>query len=319
MTTPKRRLPPLNAVRAFEAAARHDTFAAAGDELGVTPGAVAQHVKGLEAWLGQPLFRRLPSRGVALTAAGERYALAIRDLLDGLADATARLRRDTRGNVLTVSTVPSFAALWLIPRLGDLRRAHPDFEVRVDANPGLADFVRDEVDVAVRMGRGPYPGLRTDVLFTESFAPVCAPALRDGPPRLCDPADLAHHTLLHEENDPGIPNATGWREWLAAAGATGIDPDRGPRCTHTFMTLQMAIAGQGIALVPEQLAADALAAGQLVKPFALAVPGPYTYFVVAPEETAASPNVARFREWILAAAARPAGPASSPGAPLSPH
>ena len=300
----RRRLPPLNAVRAFEAAARHDTFAAAGDELGVTPGAVAQHVKGLEAWLGLSLFRRLPSRGVALTAAGERYAAAVGDLLDGLADATARLRRGGRESVLTVSTVPSFAALWLIPRLADLRRAHPDLEVRVDASPGLTDFVRDEVDVAVRMGRGPYPGLRADLLFTETFAPVCAPALRASMPARPEPSDLAGYTLLHEENDPGIPNATGWRQWLAAAGAKGVDPERGPRCSHTFMTLQMAVAGQGVALVPEMLAADALAAGQLVKPFALSLPGAYTYFVVAPEATADLPRVALFRAWILAAFGR---------------
>jgi LysR family transcriptional regulator, glycine cleavage system transcriptional activator len=299
---PRRRLPPLNAVRAFEAAARHDTFAAAGDELGVTPGAVAQHVKALEAWLGLSLFRRLPSRGVALTAAGERYAATIRDLLDGLADATARLRRGARENVLTVSTAPSFAAIWLIPRLGDLRRARPDLEIRVDASPGLTDFARDEVDVAVRMSRGTsFPGLRADRLFAEGFAPVCAPSLRDGPHPLRRPEDLADHVLLHEEDQPGIPNLTGWRQWLTAAGATGVDPDRGPRCSHTFMTLQMAVAGQGVALVPEVLAADALAAGQLVKPFDLVVPGAYAYFVVAPEAMADAPHVALFRDWILAA------------------
>src|SRR5918997_6658181 len=200
----RRRLPPLKAVRAFETAARHGHFERAGAELGVTAGAIAQQVKILETWLGLPLFRRLPAKGVALTAAGERYAASARDLLDGLVEATARLLRQDGGQTLTVSTVPSLAANWLIPRLGSLRRRHPQIDVRVQVSPGLTDFARDDVDVAIRYGAGRWPGLKVDFLMEESFFPVCSAALEGDPDRpLRKPADLRHHTLLHEDSEPG--------------------------------------------------------------------------------------------------------------------
>ena len=153
----RRRLPPLNAIRAFEAASRHSSFQAAADELAVTPGAVAQQVKSLEQWLGLSLFRRLPSKGIALTQAGQRYAASASEHLDGLADATTRLMAQDNANVLTVSTIPSFAAQWLIPRLGSFRAAHPNLDVRVMASNSLTDFGREDVDVAIRYGRGDYP------------------------------------------------------------------------------------------------------------------------------------------------------------------
>jgi LysR family glycine cleavage system transcriptional activator len=308
---PRRRLPPLNAVRAFEAASRHATFHEAGDELGVSAGAVAQQVKILEGWFGLPLFRRLPSRGVALTPAGQRFAAAAGEVLDHLAEATARLRRQGQDHVLTVSTTHSFASLWLIPRIGSFRAQYPDLDVRVVANNRLVDFSRDDTDVAIRHGRGRYPGLRSDLLMHDVVFPVCSPSLRDGEPPLRCPHDLARHTLLHDD-DPIDIEAVDWPQWLAAAGVTGIDASRGPRFTHTFMILQVATAGGGVGLATRVLGGDLVAGigklsvGQagtgLVRPFPDEVASPYSFFLVTPTETDA-PKVARFREWITAQAA----------------
>ncbi len=297
----RRRLPPLKAVRAFEAAARHGHFEQAGAELGVTAGAIAQQVKILETWLGFPLFRRLPAKGVALTAAGERYAASARDLLDGLAEATARLLRQDGGQTLTVSTVPSLAANWLIPRLGSLRRLHPQLDVRVQIAPGLTDFAREDVDAAIRSGHGRYPGLRVDFLMDESFFPVCSAALLGDPERpLREPADLKHHTLLHEEAEPTFHGSVSWAQWLEAVGASGIEVARGPRFSHTFLALQAAASGQGVALATSVLIGGELEAGRLVRPFAEEVKGPHSYYLVCPEATANRRNVAAFREWLLA-------------------
>ncbi|GJD99817.1 transcriptional regulator GcvA [Methylobacterium isbiliense] len=301
-----RRLPPLNAVRAFEAAARHPTFQAAGDELGVSAGAVAQQVKALEAWFGLRLFRRLPSRGVVLTPAGERYARAAGQMLDGLAAATAGLKRQSEDDALTVSTTHSFAALWLIPRIGDFRARHPDIDVRIVANNALADFSRDAVDLAIRHGKGGYPGLRADLLLRDAVFPVCSPALRDGEPPLRRPQDLAGHTLLHD-GDPLDADMVGWAEWLAAAGVPGVAGRRGPTFTHTFMVLQAATAGQGVALATRVLGGDLLAHGGLVRPFPEEVASPYSFFVVTPDEPD-PPKVARFRAWLAAQAGAPVSP-----------
>lgn len=295
-----RRLPPLKAVRAFEAAARHRHFEQAGAELGVTAGAIAQQVKILETWLGLELFRRLPAKGVALTAAGERYAGAARDLLDGFAEATARLLRRDGGTTLTVSTLPSLAANWLIPRLGSLRRRHPQLDVRVQVAPGLTDFAREDVDVAIRSGTGRYPGLRVDFLMDETFFPVCSAALVGDPDRpLREPADLKHQTLLHEETEPGLLGILNWPQWLAAVGVTGVDVTRGPRFSHTFLAMQAAASGQGVALATSVLVGGELEAGRLVRPFAEEVKGPHRYYLVCPEAAASRPNVTAFREWLL--------------------
>lgn len=300
----RRRLPPLNAVRAFEAAARHLSFQKAGDELGVTAGAVAQQIKLLEGWLRRPLFRRRPSKGVALTEAGQRYAPAIGELLDGLQAATARLTRDS-SNILTVSTVPSLAAHWLIPRLGAFRKRRPELEVRVLASVALSDFAHEDVDIAIRLGRGVYPGLHVDLLMDETIFAVCSPALLADPARpLREPADLRHHTLLHEEVDPAIPEHITWQRWLSAAGVADIvDAEHGPRFSHTFMALQAAATGQGVALATSALIGDNLTSGRLVRPFPLEVSTPYRYYVVCPEATADTPNIAAFRAWLADEAA----------------
>src|SRR5215212_7023144 len=165
----RRRLPPLNSLRAFEAAARHLNFDRAGDEIAVTASAVGQQVKSLEAWLWLPLFLRQPSRGVVLTPLGERYAASLSDILDRLDDATAQALRPEASHVITVSAMPSLASNWLIPRLGSFQARHPEFDVRVSVSMQLTDFAREDVDIAIRFGHGDYPGLRTDLLMEEFF------------------------------------------------------------------------------------------------------------------------------------------------------
>jgi LysR family transcriptional regulator, glycine cleavage system transcriptional activator len=295
----RRRLPPLKSLRAFEAAARHLSFERAGDELAVTPSAVGQQVKALEAWLGLPLFVRLPSKGVALTPVGVRYAASITDMLDRLEEATARALKPEASRTLTVATVPSFASGWLIPRLGSLRERHPDLDVRISVGQGRTDFAREDVDVAIRMGRGFYPGLRTDLLMEETFFAVCSAALVNDPVHpLKEPVDLRYHTLLHEIVDT-IPDYITWDKWLSAIGVEGIDTSRGPAFPHTYLTLQAAASGQGVALATNVLIGDYLHAGRLARPFPHEVKGVYQYDVVCPEATAERPSIVAFRNWIL--------------------
>jgi LysR family glycine cleavage system transcriptional activator len=299
----RRRLPPLNALRAFEAAARHLSFERAGDEIVVTASAIGQHVKQLEAWLRQPLFTRLPSKGVALTPLGERYAASITEALDIMQGATAQALRTEKSQVLTVSTIPSFAVGWLIPRLGSLKARHPDLEIRVSVSMERTDFAREDVDVAIRLGRGVYSGLRTNLLMEETFFPVCSADLLNHPEHpLRVLTDLAHHTLLHESAD--IPDYVNWAHWLAAVGIKGVDATHGPRFSHTFLALQAAASGQGVALATNVLIGDYLKAGRLVRPFPQEVKGGYQYYVVCPEANADRPGIAAFRDWLLDEAAQ---------------
>ncbi len=295
----RRRLPPLNSLRAFEAAARHLNFEKAGDEIAVTASAVGQQVKALEAWLGRPLFARLPSRGVVLTPLGERYAAAITEVLNRLNEATAQALRPEISNTITVSAMPSLASNWLIPRLGSFRERHPELDVRVSVSTRLTDFAREDVDVAIRFGRGHYPGLRTDLLMEETFFAVCSAALLNDPDRpLHEPADLRHHMLIHEAVE-GVPDYVTWDRWLAAVGVRGVDTSRGPRFTHTYLCLQAAASGQGVALATNVLIGDYLKAGRLVRPFPHQVRGAYQYYIVCPEEVADRPALAAFRAWLL--------------------
>jgi len=289
----------LKAVRAFEAAARHLSFERGGGELAVTAGAVAQQVKALEDWLGLSLFNRLPSRGVALTSAGRRYADALGPVLDNLAEATVRVRQPNNVDMLTVSTLGSLAANWLIPRLGSLRREQPTLDVRVQIAEHRTDFSREDVDVAIRFGSGRYPGLHSDFLMHETVFPVCSAGLMDDPERpIREPADLRHHTLLHEEIGPSVPFYVDWPKWLASV-AEVVDASRGPRFSHTFLALQAAASGQGVALATSVLIGDALEAGRLVRPFSHELRGPYEYYLVCPDTTADQPQIQAFRRWVL--------------------
>jgi LysR family glycine cleavage system transcriptional activator len=299
-----RRLPPLNALRAFEAAARHLSFTRAAEELHVTQTAISHQIRALEERLGVRLFRRLP-RGLLLTEEAQRYLPPVRDAFDQIAAATERLGAAGASGVLTVSVLPSFAAKWLVPRLGRFRAAHPEIDVRLSASMQLVDFAKEDVDVGIRMGRGVYPGLRVERMFGEEAFPVCSPKLLEGPHPLRTPGDLRHQTLLHDQ-DVGAVMASdarqGWRLWLERAGVEGVDVERGPIFDDTSLLVQAAIDGQGVALGRRVLCAADLAAGRLVRPFELALPFRMAYYLVCPEALAERARIAAFRRWIMAEA-----------------
>src|SRR4051794_690129 len=280
-----RRLPPLNALRVFEAAARHLSFTRAAAELNVTQTAVSHQIKALEEHLRMPLFRRL-NRSLVLTEAGQSYLPPLRDAFDQIAEATARLRTNDAAGTLTVSTLASFAAKWLVPRLPCFHAAHPAIDVLISTPSALVDFSPREVAVAMRFGRGGWPGLRAEKLLTEDVFPVCAPVLADGRPAPRTLEDLRCITLLRDDF------MIDWPAWLAVAGASGVDAARGPRFTDSALVIQCAVEGQGVALARTALAARDLAAGHLVRPFDIALPSDAAYYIVAPPRFFDRPKVA---------------------------
>ncbi|HKP58488.1 MAG TPA: transcriptional regulator GcvA [Polyangiales bacterium] len=281
-------MPPLGALHAFEAAARLLSFKAAAEELHVTPGAVSQQIKLLEDRLGAQLFTRR-ARSIELTDAGRLLLSPAQQAFRMLADAVARIRASDGAQVLTVSLLPSFAALWLVPRLGTFRLRCPDVDVRISATPKVADLERDDVDIAVRCGLGNYPGLHVEHLLAEDLFPVCSPRLRKG---LKKPADLAHHTLLHDET------RTEWALWLQAIGLPDLAATRGPSFSLWELALQAAVAGQGVALGRSALVTPYLESGQLVRPFQISTPSAFAYYVVCLPQRAQEPKIAAFRAWL---------------------
>jgi len=300
-----RRLPPLNALRAFEAAARHLSFTKAAGELNVTQAAVSHQIRALEDWLGMPLFKR-QNRALLLTDAGQAYLPAMREAFDLMHHATAKLHERDRSGALNVSTFTSFAAKWLMPRLGRFTSVHPDIEIRLGINDSLLDFATDEVDVGVRYGRGNWKGVHIDLLMTEEVFVVCSPKLLEGERALRDPSDLRHHTLLHDD----LPED--WGTWLDAAGVDDAVKVRARGdlvFNHSEMVLQAAVEGLGVALGRSALVADDLAAGRLVKPFDLQLPTQSAYYVVHSENAGDRPKIKAFREWLHDEAARSRRPA----------
>ena len=295
-----RRLPPLNALRAFEAAARHLSFTKAAEELFVTQAAISHQVKALEAALDRQLFRRL-NRRLMLTDAGQLYLPALTEAFDAIDTATARLRADENAGRLVVSVANSLAAKWLLPRLPRFRERHPEIEVEISAADRLVDFGRDNVDMAIRYGLGRYPGLRVDPLMKDTNFPVCSPGLLAGPVPLREPGDLRRHSLLHD--NVSTFDAPDWSKWLAAVGVTGVRADRGQRYSHSSLVIQAAIDGQGVALGRSTLVALDLEAGRLVQPFGPALPSNYACYVVSPPATAERPKIKAFRDWLLDEAA----------------
>lgn len=314
MASPPERLPPLNALRAFEAAARLLSFKKAARELHVTPGAVSHQIKLLEEYLGVALFRRL-TRALELTAEAQAMLPKVQEGLESLSGAVDHVRARQRSYALTVMAPPNFAARWLVPRLGRFTGSHPSLELHVASRAGMIDGrenggvpPQSEAPehtpiVMVRFGGGRYPGAHVDELFSALYVPVCGPKLLRGEHPLRKPADLRFHTLLHDDTvvEEGVrPN---WHDWLDAVGVQGVDASRGPHFSDASLALEAAIEGMGVTLAMKPLVRSEIEAGRLVVPFDITAPAAFSYYLVTPETSAQNPGVAAFREWLLAEAA----------------
>ncbi len=296
------RLPSLGALRAFEAAARHLSLTRAAEELNVTPAAVSHQVKALEQDLGFTLLER-SGRHLVPTSEARAGLAELRRGFDLVTEGVRRMRASRANPMLRITAEPTFAGMWLVPRLARFRERHPDLDVLIDAGDRLADFERDAVDVGIRWGSGRYPGLTAIRLFREQVFPVCHPSLLEGEPGLARPGDLAHHTLIHLDWPRDKGDWPDWRSWLDAAEAAGVDPERGLRFTAHSDALRAAVEGQGVALTTDSLVVDDLRSGRLVRPFALALETDVQMFLVFRPDRADEPAIAAFREWIVDAAA----------------
>jgi LysR family glycine cleavage system transcriptional activator len=296
----RRRLPPLNALRAFEAAARHLNFSRAADELSVTPGAVSQQILNLEDYVGVALFKRT-SKGLLLTDPAQIALPALREAFDRLAEAASMLTAAVDGRRLTVSMAPSFAAKWLVPRLGKFEAAHPLVDVWVSAGMELVDFASGEVDLAIRYGTGRYPGLEVTRLMQETVIPVASPELLAQHP-LETPADLANHVLLHDGSPDADESCPDWTMWLAARGVKGVDGARGPRFNQSSLVIEAASGGRGVALAKRAIAQADLDAGRLVAPLQIATAVDFAYYLVHPKAKGRLPQVKAFIAWLTAEA-----------------
>jgi LysR family transcriptional regulator, glycine cleavage system transcriptional activator len=291
------RLPSLNGLRAFEAAARHLSFTVAATELNVTQTAISHQIRRLEEELGVQLFVR-QNRALALTPEARDYLPGVRAAFNDLRLATDRLLRRDNDHVLTVSTLASLAAKWLLPRLSAFQEAHPGIDVRITTSTALVDFQRDDVDAAIRYGRGHWPGLRADWLMADELFPVCSPALLTGNRPLRTPEDLAHQTLLHT-NAGGYGDD--WRQWLTAAGLPAdVSKQRGLTFDLILVTVQAAIDGIGVAMGRTSYVEADIAKGRLVVPFKTTLPADAGFYLVSPQAKTDSPKLATFRQWLVA-------------------
>jgi LysR family glycine cleavage system transcriptional activator len=308
-----RRLPNLNALRAFEAAARLMSFKQAAEELCVTQGAISRHVKALESYLGVLLFRRM-TRAVELTDEGREYLPVAKDAFDRIEQASARLKRGSQKGVLTVSVLPTFAMRWLIPRLSRFTSSHPDTEVRMITSILPVSFGRDAIDLAIRVGHLPEtqrpPGraridlemvedwnsVHADMLMPDVLIPVCSPGLlASGDIEVAEPRDILRYTLLHTAT-----RAHAWPDWFSSQGIQSPRIETGPAFGHFFMAMQAAMDGQGIALVPRALAEGDIIAGRLAQPVRQEAESDGAYYVLCRRQQRDSDPILQFRTWILA-------------------
>ncbi len=306
------RLPPLNALKAFESAARHMSLKRAAQELGVTPAAVSHQIKTLEDYLGVKLFRRV-HRALELTAAATTALPKLSEGFGSLAQAVAAMRPQAGGGRVTVSVAPSFATRWLMPRLHHFFALHPEIDVRVSARmrlvtrEGQDSAVEratignwlEESDLAILYGHGDYPRLRVDRLLALTIAPICSPQLMRGEQPLRRPQDLNRQTLLHDDTGALYDGVDFWEAWLKAAGVSEVDASRGSHFSHAVLALEAASNALGVVATFPLLAAAELAAGRLILPFELQVPLRSAYYMVCDETAALRPAVAAFRDWLL--------------------
>lgn len=308
---PNGRLPPLNALRAFEAAARLLSFKNAARELHVTAGAVSHHVKQLEEHLGRPLFRRL-TRALELTPEGAALLPEVQNGLQSIVSALEKARVRASLQALTVISPPNFAARWLVPRLGRFTRAHPDLELLLASRASMIDGREDDPELPlptagaddtpvamIRFGDGRYPGSRVDELFTAKYIPVCSPRLLAGDHPLKQPSDLRYHTLLHDHTVVEEDARPTWSDWLEGVGIRDIDATRGPQFSDASLAFEAALEGMGVALVMKPLVRSDLEEGRLVIPFDIATPAKYSYYLVTQENGGSAGALSAFREWLL--------------------
>jgi LysR family glycine cleavage system transcriptional activator len=300
----KEAMPPFLSLRVFEAAARSGSFARAAEELGITAGAVSQHIRILEDFAGQPLFRRL-GRGVELTLAGQAAFGHAGAAMAEMLQAGRAMRKALRGRRVSISTAPSFASKWLIPRLGSFQEAHPETEVRLSADMGLIDFAGSDMDVAIRYGPGGYEGLNTERLMSESVVVVGSPRFVESLGAVKSAADLAGAPLIHDESADRDPSCPTWAMWFAARGQRHSDAERGLRFNQSSLAIEAAIAGKGLALAKRQLAMGDIADGRLVAPVDESdAPVGFAYWLVWPRGRRFEPDQAAFLTWLRAEAAR---------------
>ncbi|SIT49146.1 Glycine cleavage system transcriptional activator [Paraburkholderia ribeironis] len=292
----------LNALRAFEASARHQSFSSAAAELNVTPAAVGQLVRSLEEWLGTPLFHRGASGRSRLipTDTAERALPDIRAGFDRLSLGLDRLREGSRNGVLTVTVSPSFAGKWLMPRIERFHEMWPETDVRLDTNLKLVDFTAQGVDIGVRYGRGSWPGLVSEKLMDEQICAVCSPTWLAKNAKLKTPNDLSGKALIHDLSVDGHLGFASWDDWLQRAGAENVDAKRGMRINNSAAVLQAAVDGHGVALARSVMARDDLAAGRLVQLFPkVKWTSELAYYIVYRGECASLPKLVAFREWLI--------------------
>jgi LysR family glycine cleavage system transcriptional activator len=287
----KQKLPPLNALRAFEASARLTSVQQAARELNVTPSAVSQQVHNLERWVGFPLLER-GSRKLQPTAQGRAYQGALASAFEQIAEATASLSAGRASQSICITCTPGFTVQWLVPRLQNFQDKHPEIDVRIDASTRLVDLRAEDVDLGVRHGLGRYPGLVAEKLLDDDLIPAASPDLLTGRKRVRVPNDLTKHALLH------IETRDDWRMWLQAQGVD-IDWRRGPLLVDTAIGIQAAVAGKGIILARRSLIADELGSSRLVAPLAQSLNTGTAYFLVYPPERMSSAPIRAFRNWLL--------------------
>lgn len=287
-----RRLPPLKALRAFESAARLMSFTRAADDLSVTQTAVSHQVRALEEWFGVSLFRR-GGRKLALTESGKLLYPAVAEAFDRIAEVAERVRGVVDRRTLNISVTPTFGSRWLAQRLGRFWREHPDIDLRLHYSVQRVDFVRDGVDAAVRWGRGHWEGVEAERLMAAWAMPLCSPSLLAGERPLRKPADLAHHTLLHETDYQE------WTEWLAAAGVRDVDGQRGSVINDPNIIVRAAVDGHGVAMGIPSMLADEIDSGRLVAPFGMTPDSELAYYFVCPRVALDRPLVKAFRDFLV--------------------
>jgi len=309
-------LPPLSALRAFEAAARQMSFSKAADELHVTPAAISHQIHALEQDLGVKLFHRL-NRSIELTASARVLLPGLTEAFAGIQSAVRRLRAHNDTGTLTVTASPSFAAKWLVLRLHRFQEECFEVDVRISATDDVVDLTKGDFDIAIRYGTGNYPGLDVELLFTNEVFPACSPQLLTTGPPLRTPDDLPLHILIHDqaiERDPLVPT---WPMWLKAAGVKNIPETAGVSFNNMHLALDAAIAGHGVVLAYSTIAAADLAAGRLVRLFSLALPDQFAYFIVTAPGALERPKVRAFRDWLRREAAQTPAAASAASAAIA--